>query len=109
MKILKLSISVEGLELKNETKNPIELATKVIKNVILIWGNQKQRGLNEEDRRKFYKISDLFDKAAKENMETVEVEDDWMGMIKKSFMEALLTPDELLRRVEENVFDVRNR
>ena len=103
MKTLSLKIDKEKLELNpaESEKNPVELAVTIIKNVILACAMQdNKRGLSEDDRRKFYKISDVLDNAVKENLEAVELEDDWMGFIKKSFRDAKLLPDKLLRQVE---------
>jgi hypothetical protein len=109
MKTLKLAISKEGLNLDEEKdKTPIELSTNIIKNVVLLWGNQ-QRGLSEEDRRLYYKISDAFDKAVKDNLEEIELEDQWIGFIRKCFKEAKLIPDNLLRRVEELIEGIKDR
>lgn len=112
MKTLRLNLSTEGLDLIEEEKkkSPIELATIVIKNMMLISASQSQhRGMDEEERRKFYKISDVFDKAVKEDLESVELEDDWFGQIKKAKREGRFTPSNLWRRVEELIDEVKDR
>jgi hypothetical protein len=108
MKTLKLDISLEGLNLNDDDKvrSPSQLCGDVIKNVIVAYGVRGQnRGLTEEERRKFYKISDILEKAE----DSVELEDDWMGFIRKCFKETPLIPDKLLRRVEEKIEEVKDR
>ena len=111
MKTLNLKISLDGLKLGEEDnkKSPIEMSAIVIKNIMLGWASQQQKNMPEEDRRKFYKIADLFDKAVKENLDSVELEDDWMGFIRKCKREIGLMPNELVRRVEEKIDEVKDR
>lgn len=111
MKKLGMVFSLEGVELADKQKNRevVDLSAEIIRNVIIIWGNQKQRGLGEEDRRKYYKISDVLDIAVKEHKTEIELEDDLMGLVKKAFREVILTPDTLLRQVEILVADVKDR
>ena len=110
MKQLKLNFDKSGLILDevDKQKSPEELSVAIIKNVILAYG-QHQKGISEEDRLKFYKISDAFDKAIKDKSEEVELEDDWIGFVKKCFREAPLLPSPLLRVVEENLRAIQNR
>lgn len=110
MKTLSLKLNIEGLKLNDEDsgKSPAGLMCLLIKNLILGWGSQN-RGLSEDDRRKFYKISDAFDTAIKENAETIDLEDDWMGLIRKAKRDAQLIPNDLLRRVEELIDEVKDR
>lgn len=111
MKKLGLVISLEGLDLNKEEKtfSVCKVVTQTIKNSILNKNVSQSHngqfinpGLDEEDRRKFYKICDIFDKAVKENLEVVELEDDWIGLIRASFRRQSF-PTDLFRRVEENV------
>jgi len=109
MKTLKLVVDLSGIIMPKENKRTSqELVTSIIKNVILLWANSK-RGMNEEERRKYYKIADAFDLAVKEKSESVKLEDDWFGIIKTAFKDALLTPDPILRKVEELISEVKNR
>ena len=112
MKMLSIKIEIEGLKLNDEdkSKSPIELTTLVIKNIILSWASSGQRrGLSEEDRRRFYKITDVFEKAVKDGAETVELEDDWMGFIRKCKRESEIMPNDLVRRVEDLIDTVKDR
>lgn len=112
MKKLNLNIDLSELKLGevDKEKSDIELCTHVIKNVVLNWGiSNNRRGLCEEDRRRFYKISDVFDKAVKDKTADIELEDDWMGLIRKCFRECELMPDKLLRQVEEKINEVKDR
>ena len=110
MKTLNLKITTEDLILNeaDKQKNPVELVTNTIKNVIIAWGAQKQGGLSEEDRRKYYKISDIFDEVVKKNLESVDIEDDWMGLIRKCFG-GFLIPTNLLRQVEKLVQEAKGK
>ena len=110
MKTLSLALNVEGLTLVGEDKekSPVELCTLVMKNMILAFGAQN-RGLSEDDRRRYYKICGVFEKAVKENLDKVELEDDWFGFIKKCRREGLLMPSDLLKRVEDLVEEVKDR
>jgi hypothetical protein len=112
MKTLTLTLDLKDLKLGDvdKDKTDIEICTQVIKNVILNWGMSGQRrGLDEESRRKFYKISDAFDKAIADKTPTIELDDDWMGLIRKCFRETDLIPDKLLRQVEERIAEVKDR
>lgn len=108
MKTLKLVIDLEGLNLE-EKKSPQETVVNVIKNIILNWAaNEKKRGMNDEERRKYYKICDALEAAVKEGKEAVELEDDWMGMIREARKSGLM-PNNLLRRVEALIDEVKDR
>ena len=110
MKKLSLKINTENLILGGEDKDksPIELCVAVIKNVILSFGSQ-QRGFQEEDRRKYYKISDALAAAIKEGVDEIELEDDWVGFMRKCFRESTLIPNPLLRAVEDLIQDIKDR
>lgn len=111
MKLLSLKLSTEGLNLRDAEVADLsgaELAVRVIKNIILSYA-QKQRGLGEEERRKFYKLSDALEAAVESKKDSVELEDDWFGFLKKCKTDCSLMPDTLLRRVEELIEAVSNR
>lgn len=110
MKTLSLDLKLDGLKLEGEDKEktPRQLASVVLKNIVLIWASQN-RGLNEDDRRRYYKISDVLETAEKENLNSVDLEDDWIGFLKKCRREALAMPSELFRRVEEMLGEVKDR
>jgi len=112
VKKLRLSFDKEGLKLPKdeEDKSAIELSTIIIRNMILSWATANQkRGLGYDDRRKYDKICDVFEAAAKDKTEEVELEDDWMGFIRKCMRECELIPNKLLRKVEELIEDVKDR
>ena len=112
MKTLRLNVNLEGLQLTKDDKDktPQELSTLVLKNIIFNWSSTgNRRGLTEDDRRRYYKILDLFDKAVAEKLETIELDDDWFGFIRKCKRESELLPSPLLRRVEELIDEVKDR
>lgn len=111
MKKLDLMISLEGLKFQQEnSKTPQELMMDVITDVIFAYGSQKPtRGLDERERRQYYKIADKFDEAKKGGAESIELEDDWFGFIRKCFRETSYNPITLYRRVEEKIEAVSDR
>lgn len=111
MKTMGMVINLEGLKLGAEDKEKLsqEIVKDVIKNIMLGWGQQQQKGMQEEDRRKYYKISDALEAVVKTNVESVELEDDWFGFIKKCKKEMGLIPNDLVRRIEELIDAVVNR
>ena len=110
MKELKLALDVEKLKLNEEDKKQSvqKIINNVIQNVILGYG-QQQRGFDEKERRQYYKIADALDTAEKDNAETVSLEDDQMGFLKKCFRESKLMPNTLLRQIEDLVLGTENR
>lgn len=111
MKTLKMIVSREGVKLppEDEVRSDQGLVAEVIKNIILNYGAQHQGGLTEEDRRLYYKLADIFEKADKEKLESVELEDNYFGLIKKCKRETMLMPNLLIRRVEELIEEVKDR
>jgi hypothetical protein len=110
MKVLNLAINLEGLSLGEEEKKltTIELATRIISNVMYSYSVQV-KGLNKPERNQFWKINNLFDKAAKDKEEMISFEDGDFGFIKKCFRETKLSPSDLLERVEKAIDAVADR
>lgn len=110
VKTVNINVDLEGIDLAAEIKDlpTTEIVMNVLRSVILNFGSTK-RGLDEKDRRIYYKICDVFDEAKKSKSEEIELEDEWFGFIKKCFKETPLMPDKLLRRVEEAVGAVKDR
>ena len=112
MKTLSLDLKIDKLVLDEESgkKNSKQLMADVIKNVCLGWSNsEKVRGMGEEDRRLYYKVCDELEEAVAGDKMEVQLDDDRMGFIKKCFREARFVPNELLRRVEILVGEVKDR
>lgn len=110
MKTVELKLDLSKLQLTEEDKKQSaqKIINNVIQNVILAY-SQQQRGFDEKERRQFYKIADALDLAEKENKETVELEDDQAGFLKKCFTETKLMPNQLLRQVENLIINIANR
>jgi len=108
MKKLGLNIELGNLNVTEEDKkkSPIEITTTVIKNILLGYA-QQNRGFNEDERRQYYKICDIFDLAVKENKEEIEIDDAYLALIKKSFKETKLMPNDLLRKVENLLTEIK--
>ena len=100
----------EDLKLTKELqeKTSQEITCMVIKNIVLSHA-AATRGLNEEERRLFYKICDVFDKAIEGKAEEVELEDNYFGFIKKCKRETSLMPDKILQAVEKLIDEVKDR
>lgn len=109
MKILSLKIDSEKLKLTKEDKErPMaEIVTQVIENIILTYA-QQARGFDEKERKQYYRISEAFDKAKAEKKDSVDLDDEYIGFIRKCFRESKLMPNELLKQIEE-VLDSINR
>lgn len=109
-KKLNLKIDIIGLELGEEEKklSPIELCTKIISNVMYGYSSQV-RGLPKNERKQFYNINKIFDKAIKENIEEVELDSTDVGFIKKCFRETKLNPNDLLEKVENMIDNIDYR
>lgn len=132
MKRISLQLDVKGLNLNEDLKKlaPQELVLNAIKNVCITAASQ-QKGFTEEDRRLYYKYldamealapvidSELKDEALEKakadrkeallKVEFLEMEDNRVGFIRKCFREAKLMPDELLKRVESLILEVKDR
>lgn len=110
MKTLELKLNTEQLNLTEEDKKQTVQQTinNVIQNVIL-GSAQAQRGFDEKERRQYYKIADALELAVKENKETVDLEDDQAGFLKKCFRESKLMPNKLLRQIEDLVKNIQDR
>ena len=110
MKKVSLVIDITGIELPPDEKKetPEHLFWTVTQNVLLGYANQ-QRGFTEPERRQYYKISDAFEVVLKDKGTEVELEDDWVGLLRKAFREAKLMPNKLLRVVENNIEAIKDR
>jgi len=110
MRKLKLVVDLTDLQLPEEDKqkSPIEISTQVIENVIFNYA-QQTRGLSEQERRLFYKISDLFDEAKTKKLEEITIDDEYAAFIRKAFRESRLFPNKLLRQVEDNITETKEK
>ena len=110
MKTLELKLNLEMLKLSDDDKKQTvqKIINNVVQNVILGYG-QQQRGFDEKERRQYYKIADSLEEAEKINGETVLLEDDQAGFLKKCFKETKLMPNNLLRQVEDLVLAIKDR
>lgn len=110
MKTLELKLDIEKLFLAEEDKKkPANvIVTEVIKTVIIGY-SQQNKGLNQPERKQYYKLVDSLDKAITDKQESVELEDNEFGFIKKCFSESKLTPNNLLRQVEELLLNIKER
>jgi hypothetical protein len=110
MKTLNLNANFSSLNLTEEDKkrNPVEIVSQVIENVILGYASQV-RGLDEKERRQYYKICDAFEKVKINKAETIELDDEYIGFIRKCFRESKLIPNPLLKQVEKLIEEIKDR
>ena len=116
MKTLKIVFDKENLDLTEESKELTvqQMSYNMIQNLVMAYA-QNKKGLSEVERRLYYKVCDVFDKALQPTNngqslpEKIKLEDEWMGFIRKCKKETLLLPNKVFRKVEENIDDVKDR
>lgn len=114
MKTLDLKIDLEGVNLGDalKDKQPVEIVADTIKDMLYAYATQ-ERGLTGEDRRKIYKINDALDAVVKSTNGgspcEVQLDDDWMGFLKKCKRDGKFLPNKLLQKVENLIDAVENR
>ena len=109
MKILNLNLDIKDVNLSPEdiNKSNQEVMITVLKNVCVAWSGQK-KGMKEDDRRVYYKLCDDLEKAVNEKKKEVNLEDRRIDFLCKCFKEGIFTPNTLLQRVEELVWQVKD-
>lgn len=110
MKELSIMINVTDLKLgEEETKMTVqELFSNVINHVLLQYA-QQFKGLVKNERKQVYEIDYILSEAVKNKSEKIELEDSTMGFLRKCLRETKLTPNHLLKKIEENVDAVKDR
>ncbi len=108
MKTLSLMIDTSTMVLQGEDaqSSPQKLSYNMIRNICMNWSmdeQAKRRGMSEEDRRLYYKLCDDIEEAVETGAETVELEDDRYGFLKKC-CKAPSFPSALQRKVDENIW-----
>ena len=113
MKSLNLCFELNGLELQgsDKGKSAVELSAEIIKQIMAGYINTlvEKRVPCEEERRKYYKVCDCLKETLELKLGVLELEDDWMGQLRKSFRDCPFRPNDLVRKVEENVWAVECR
>lgn len=110
MKIVNLSFDTTSINLGEEEKkmSPIDLSVAVITNVMSGYANQ-MHGLPSGERKIYFQIKDTLDEALKNQTTEVELESTLVGFLRKCFREAKLTPNNILRKVEENIDAIKDK
>jgi hypothetical protein len=110
VKELSIVIDISGMNLGDDEKkmSPKELTSNVINHVMLSY-SQLVKGLSKTERKQFYRIGELLDEAVKGTAETIQLDDSDAGFIRKCFREAKLTPNNILKKVEEKVDEIKDR
>lgn len=105
MKTLPLNLDLDGIVLdeKSKTLSPKQILLNVIENVVL------EFGFNKSDRRKAYNFLNLIEAAVNEDKESIDLEDDHWGMIKKAFEDSKLKGGRLLRAIDILMDQVKDR
>lgn len=93
---------------EDKDKSTQKISEILISSFVLNWSAQKG-GLDEANRRIYYKALDKIQAAVKANAEFVEFEDDEFGFIKKCKAEVRLAPSDLNRKVEALIDAVPDR
>ena len=114
MKTLRLRIDLTGIELKEEEKklSPTQFSTRVIKNVLISYGEKQgpgkhYRGFNKVERKLLYSLTTLFKEAEEQKAEFVSLSDDEAKFIQRCFRDGVFIPNELVQKVEENVDNMK--
>lgn len=94
-------IGIPGFELPKEGQGPSsqELFQDRVFKIIHNFAEGKG-GLQEEERRQYYKMMDALEEAIKEKKEEVQLDDETIGFIKRAQKECQVEPDEILQDVE---------
>lgn len=109
MKILSLVFDKSGLNLldKDAELTLQELAYNIISQFVMAYATEN-KGLNEEERRKFYKLCDVLEDGVKNNSDSVNLEDDWASFLQKCRSKAKFMPNKLTQRIEELIDDMKD-
>lgn len=100
----KLSLMLEtnncNLQPEDTKKTPQEIASQLLKNIVLLFA-QQIRGFNKGERKLYYTITDKLANSLKDSKTEVEFDDSEWGLIKRSFKEVKLEPNNVIRNLEE--------
>lgn len=109
-KIVKLSFDTSSINLGEEEKkmSSTDLSVAVISNVMTAYANQ-MHGLPSGERKIYFQIKDALDLAQKNQSSETELESTLVGFLRKCFREAKLTPNNILRKVEENIDAIKDK
>ncbi len=110
MKELSLVINTEDLSLGEEEKKMSnqELFAAVINNVLLSYSKQIN-GLVKYEREYVYEIDQNIKKAIIDKINIIELRDSTVAFLRKSFKEVKLTPNSILKKIEENIDAIKDR
>ena len=110
---LKVEVTKEERRVRDPETGDIKLMPEEdaisnnIKNIILFWGVQKDKGLSMENRDKYYRISTALRVSFREGRDFVELEDDLFALLKKARKEVHISPTDLLGQIEANIEAVK--
>jgi hypothetical protein len=109
-KVVKLSFDTTSINLGEEEKkmSSVDLSVAVITNVMTGYANQ-MHGLPSGERKQYFQIKDMLDEAMKNQTTEIELENSLVGFLRKCFRETKLTPNNILRKVEENIDAIKDR
>ncbi len=115
MKVLRIKLDLTDVKLDESAKKLSSQAIfkNLFKSYCNGWANQAKQGefrMTLEDKHLIYKIWDDLDKAIKEDAETVSLEDDRFGFMRRVVREVVaIAPDDLTRKFEEAIEEVKDR
>ncbi len=110
MKTMEFVVQIDDLNFSLEDKNKTsqELVFEVIKVFIMSYASEN-RGLDEEERRKYYKLSDVMEKAIKDEETYIELEDDYAKFLNSCRNQCKLMPNKLTQRVEALIDGLKDK
>jgi hypothetical protein len=110
MKTMGFSIDLEDLQLADvdRDKSPQELVSEILRIIIMSYGSEN-KGLGEEERRKYYKIADVLEEATKKGAVLVELEDEYARFIQSCRSKCKLLPNKLTQRVEALIDGIKEK
>lgn len=110
MKELNLNVDFSAILMNEEDKklSSRQIMTMIIRNILNAYITQL-KGLLYNERKLVYSIQDKLKEVDDTKKDTIEFEDNEFGFIKRSFRETKLTPNDLLRKMEEIIDSVNYR
>jgi len=109
-KKLNINLSLENVTFKDVTEpvKPQQVFYNFLSDCIALYGMQTNR-LSEADREAVYGIRAKFNEVLKTDATEIELDDAWLGFIRKVFREGKFDPTILNERIERLVKEVKDR
>ena len=101
MKKLNLDVDLSNVKLNkiDQDMPVIELVTEMMDQMMVGFANES-KGLTDKQRRKYYRILDVFDAAKASKNPIIELEDGWYDFLNSCKTNGKFLPSRLLAKVE---------